>query len=40
MNRFLIAIMLLLTATAICGERETIRDTHGKVRQDNCDRWK
>ena len=31
MNRFLTAIMLLLTATAFCGERETIRDAHGKV---------
>ena len=31
MNKFLIAILLLLTATAFCGERETIRDAHGKV---------
>ena len=31
MNRFLTVIMLLLTATAFCGERETIRDAHGKV---------
>ena len=31
MNRFLTVIMLLLTATAFCGEQETIRDAHGKV---------
>ena len=31
MSRFLIATILLLTATAFCGERETIRDAHGKV---------
>lgn len=31
MNRFLTAIMLLLTAVAFCDERETIRDATGKV---------
>ena len=31
MNRFLTAIMLLLTAVAFCDERETIRDASGRV---------